>query len=335
VWILAGLSLLVVVALVAYLLVQKADQRAADAAGAAAEAGRAHLEPADVLAVPHLVVRNTASGPSHGDVALVPLDDLNGPRAMLDVSCDRVSAVPAGGLCLQTGKGLVSGYQAAFLDRNMKPGATVELGGLPSRVRVSADGSYSASTAFVNGHAYSQAGFSTETIVYDRSGAALGNLENWAATGTDGKPVDAVDRNYWGVSFVGDGPAFYATLGLGTRTFLIRGDASRHTMTVVAENGQCPSVSPSGRTVVYKQTDSATGDMRFVALDVASGRLTTLSETRPVDDQAAWLDEDTILYTLPQGLSSLTDFDIWAAPIDGGPARRVVTDAAFPSVVRP
>lgn len=335
VWSFLGVSTVVVLALIAYLVVQKSDQRAAEAAGAAAEASQRRLDASDVLAVPHLVVRNTAAGPSRGDVALIPLDALDGPRAVVDVSCERVAAVAAGGICLQAQQGVVSGYQAVFLGPDLEPDHEVELGGLPSRVRVSADGTWAASTAFVNGHAYTDAGFSTETTVYEASsGDVLGNLEDWTTTRA-GAVVDAVDRNFWGVSFVGDGPEFFATMGTGGSTFLLRGDVSTRSMVVVAENGACPSVSPDGATVVYKQVDLSTGDSRMVARDVATGEVTLMAETRPVDDQVTWLNEDTVLYTLPQGLSSITDFDVWSAPVDGGAPVRVVTDAAFPTVSRP
>lgn len=329
------LSVVLVASLVGYLLVQRSEQQAANTAGAAAEAGQTRLAAAEVLAEPHLVVRNTAAGPSRGDVAVIPLDDLDGPRAVLDVSCDRIAAVPAGGICLQAQQGIVSGYEAVFLGPDLEPTREVELGGLPSRVRMSAAGTWAASTAFVNGHAYTDAGFSTETLVYDTAGqASPTNLESWTTT-RDGVVVDAVDRNYWGVSFVGDGPQFYATMGTGGTTYLVRGDISSRTIEVVADNGACPSVSPDGRTVVYKQVDLSTGDSQMVARDVASGTITMMGETRPVDDQVTWLDDATVLYTLPQGLSSLTDFDVWSAPVDGGAPTKVVADAAFPTVSRP
>ena len=56
-------------------------------------------------------------------------------------------------------------------------------------------------------------------------------------------------------------------------------------------------------------------------------RETPLAELRSVDDQAEWLDDDTVLYGL--------DGDVWSVPADGtGEPERFLADADSPAVVR-
>ncbi|SHF73887.1 TolB family protein [Geodermatophilus nigrescens] len=323
---------------VTYLLVQRQGDVEAAAAAAADEAGRERLAVADVQAVPHVVVRSTEPGPSSGSVALVPLDDPAGPRAVLDLACDRVAAARGAAVCLQTLPGIVPAYRAVFLDGEYRETGSADLPGLPSRARVSAEGSYAATTVFVTGHAYTDAQFSTETVVTDlRDGdpTPLGNLESWTATWADGTRVDAEDRNFWGVSFVGDGPGFYATLGTGGARHLVRGDADERTLTVVAEDGACPSVSPDGSTVVMKETDPVSRAAVLTAYDVSTGERTRMAEGRAVDDQVAWWG-DRVLYGVGSGLADSGAADVWVAdPLGGGQPAILVPDASSPSVVLP
>jgi hypothetical protein len=317
-----------------YLLVQRSASAAAAAAAAEREARTARLDVEDVLAVPHLVVRNTAAGPSFGKVALIPLDDPGGPRAIADLSCERISATAAGAICLQEVPGVLTSYRAVFLDAQLHETGSQALGGVPSRARISRDGRYAASTVFISGHAYTDAQFSTETVITDlASGASMGNLETWSVV-RDGVEVSAADRNFWGVSFVGDGPAFYATIGTGGEILLVEGNVASRTMTVVGRSGACPSVSPDGSHVVYKEQDSESRNYHFVTLDLGSGRLQSVDDGRQVDDQAAWADDETVLYAVGRGVASSVDFDVWSAPVDGGRPTLLIRDAASPSVVR-
>src|SRR3954471_24551928 len=127
-----AVTVLLIGGLGAYLLVQRHLAQARAASDAAADARRPRLAVDDVLAVPHLVVRNTEAGPSYGKIALVPLAEPDGPRAILDVSCDRVAAVPTGAVCLQQVPGLVTTYRAVFLDERFHRTGTQPLDGPPS-----------------------------------------------------------------------------------------------------------------------------------------------------------------------------------------------------------
>jgi hypothetical protein len=329
-------AVLLVGGLGSYLLIQRRSADARAASAAAADAHRTRLAVADVLGVPHLVVRNTESGPSYGKIALVPLSDPSGPRAIVDVRCDRVAAAPTGAVCLQEVPGLVTSYRAVFLDGHFRQTGTQPLDGPPSRARMSADGHYAASTVFAAGHSYADASFTTATVITDLStGTSLGNLETWT-TIKDGAVITTQDRNYWGVTFIGNGPTFYATLGTGGHRYLLRGDITTRTMTVLGPEGACPSVAPDARTVVFKQADPVSRADHFVAMSVATGVTTRLPEGRSVDDQVNWLDDATVVYGVAGGVMSSTDFDVWAAPASGtGVARLLVPHASSPSVVRP
>jgi hypothetical protein len=334
-----GVFLAVVVlclgSIVSYLLVQRAQNVAAAADAAEREADTVRSTVDEVLQVPHLVVRNTEAGPSYGKIALIPLDDPDGPRAIVDISCERISATASGAICLQKDPGVLTSYRTVFLDAQLRESGGQSLAGVPSRARVSQDGRYAAATAFVTGHAYTDAEFSTHTVISDlASGMPLGELEAWTTFQGEAE-VTSADRNYWGVSFLRDGPGFYATLGTGGQILLVKGDVTTRTMHVIGVQGACPSVSPEATAVVYKRLGPGSGDARFVRMDLETGKVVPLEEERPVDDQVAWLDDDTALYAVGRGGATAVDSDVWSAPVDGGAPRLLVPDAASPSVVYP
>ena len=86
------------------------------------------------------------------------------------------------------------------------------LGGFPSRARVSPDGRDGAAHRFVSGHSYADGGFSTATLIDLGRRQKIGNLEKFAVF-RDGKRIEAIDFNFWGVTFAQDSNRFYATLG--------------------------------------------------------------------------------------------------------------------------
>lgn len=94
---------------------------------------------------------------------------------------------------------------------------------------------------------------------------------------------------------------------------------------------ECPSLSPDGRRIAFTEAidaDPARG-WRLSVLDLATMRVTATAETASVDDQAAWLDDATLAYTLRQSDGRP---DVWAVPADGsGSPRLLVPGAESPS----
>jgi hypothetical protein len=320
-----------------YVLRQANDRHQTELAAASAEARTPRLDPAQVLAVPHLVVRNTALGPSYGRVALVPLSNPTGPRAVTDTTCDRVYAIGAGGICLAADRGAITTYAGHVLDASLRPTTPVKITGSPSRARMSAGGEYVASTVFVAGHSYTDVGFSTVTeIVASATGHSLGNLESWRII-KDGRPYRNADINFWGVTFGRDG-TFYATLGTRGRTYLVRGNIAARELTTIHENAECPSLSPDGRLVAYKKATGTTSSRhwRFTVLDLASGTETPLPETRSIDDQLAWLDDSHVLYAASRGQPGSGRSDVWESPVPplaAGAPHLLIPDAESPASV--
>jgi dipeptidyl aminopeptidase/acylaminoacyl peptidase len=288
--------------------------------------------------VPHLVLRSTALGPTYGHLVLVPLADPAGPRAVTDTVCDRIYAVPAGGLCMRADRGVVTRYVAQLLDGDLRPTLPVTITGGPSRTRLSADGRYAATTVFVAGHSYTDVGFSTATqVVQVATGRSLGNLESWRIV-KDGRRYTSADVNFWGVTFARDDNTFYATLSTRGRTYLVRGDIARREVSTLRENAECPSLSPDGARLVYKKAvgSPSARRWRFTALDLASGVETPLPEARSIDDQVAWLDAGHVLYAVPDASAGSARTDVWVSPVPPvatGTPRLLVPGAESPAAV--
>lgn len=284
-----------------------------------------------------IVFRNTATGEGYGHVARVPLDDPSGARSVDDVVCDRVDATAAEYSCLRTERGIVPSYSATVHRTDGTALAQWPLPGIPSRTRLSPDGSLVATTSFVTGHSYATIGFSTETKIHTPDGTDLGNLEEWILL-IDGTASAPVDRNFWGVTFVDD-TSFYATVGMTTAgaTYLVHGDIAARTLTTLAENVECPSLSPDGTRIAFKRVTAGAGPTVHwtpAIYDIASGEITTLPETRSIDDQIEWLDDDTILYGMPR-TDAVGDSDVWRLAADGtGEPALFIEHAWSPSVVR-
>ena len=293
------------------------------------------LDVAAVLREPHVVFRSTSLGPTYGHIAVVPLDQPSGPRGATPVECERVYSMGETGLCLSADRGVVTTYKTQLLDGELGLGRELDTTGLPSRARVSRDGRLAATTTFVSGHSYAATGFSTKTTIYDTSSAAaLADLEEFRIL-RDGEPYRSADVNVWGVTFGADSSRFYATMASKGSTYLVRGDVGERTLRTMARNVECPSLSPDGSRIVYKKQDSTSGPLRWRLhlLDLATGQETTLSETRSVDDQVEWLDDDRVIYGLPRDGSAVTD--VWVVPVDGTGRPSVFIPRAWsPAVVR-
>jgi hypothetical protein len=287
------------------------------------------------VSAPFIAFRHTGLDQEYGVVALVPLEDPSGPRAFTDAVCDRVDAVRGHASCLATERGVVTRFKAQELDADWQVRGSHPLPGMPSRTRLSADGELIATTSFVSGHSYLSTGFSTATEVRRRDGESYGNLERFTLE-VDGRAVAPRDRNVWGVTFVDD-TSFYATVATGGTTYLARGDLAARTLTTVAEDVECPSLSPDGSRIGFKQAGRPGGRPGWTpaVLDLETGRRTVLhGETRTVDDQLEWLDDDTLLYGLPRPRQAGVT-DVWALDVDPDAAPSLLIEQAWsPSVVR-
>jgi hypothetical protein len=283
----------------------------------------------DTLPPSGIVFQNVRRDAAYAHMTLLP-PDAKGKRTVTKLVCERAHFAAGRGLCL-LGKQGVTGikFDAQVVDKTLDVLHEQTLTGILSRARVSPDGRYGATTAFVAGHSYADVGkFSTNTNFIDMaSGKKLADLEDFDVT-NDGKVVSDVDRNYWGITFARDSDRFYATLGTRKSTWLIEGSVSGRTAHTLHENVECPSLSPDGKRIAYKKRVRDQGDVwRLYVLDLATMKETATSEPRSIDDQAEWLDDDTILYGL--------DADVWAVKADGsGKPVKYVPDALSPAVLR-
>ena len=283
---------------------------------------RAIINPQDVV----LAFVNRVPGDEYGLAGYI---DRQGERQIVpDLECDRLDLNENRGLCLSATAGLNGSGRALILDGGLKPISRFGVN-RPSRAAASPDGAVVAWTGFTLGHSYLAEGeFATTTqlISVDRKIAA--DLETIFDTYRDDQLMDDDERNFWGVSFV-DSDLFYATVGAGGETFIVQGRVSTSRMDVVIENASCPEVSPDGSTVVVKEQR---GDsFQLVAIDVATGSRRDLGETRSVDDQVEWADDDNILYGMPnldEGTESQPVFDIYALNVAPGSSPRLVVPFA-------
>jgi hypothetical protein len=332
---LALLAAILVVALtgsVGYVWNVRRDQAATLAAAPAVSAGG---DLGALRSQPHLVFRSTALGQGYGQVAVVPLSAPGGPRAFTPASCERVYATAADAICLSADRGLVTTYKAQLLDTGWAPARDLPLTGLPSRARLSRDGSLVATTTFVFGDSYANPGqFSTRTVVTRTDGEVVGDIEKFELV-VNGKVITAADKNLWGVTFLDD-DRFYATAASGGKTWLVDGSLTQRRVTSVRGDVECPSLSPDRTRIAFKKHgDLPPGKWRLAVYDLRSGQETVLSETRSVDDQVEWLDDATVIYGLPRDDQTSASSDVWAARADGtGEPKVLVSDAWSPAVVR-
>lgn len=275
---------------------------------------------AAVTAGPHILFRSTAPGDRFGQLAAVAADDPSGARAFTGVECDLIAADAGRVSCLRSTGGFATSYEAVLLDTDWQTTDTFPLTGLPNRTRVSPGGTLVATTALVAGHCDAVGTITTQTIVHDLDTGSADDLEDYSLV-VDGASVSPVDRNYWSVTFADDEDTFYATaqsVSMG-HTWLVRGSVSQRTLTTVLDGGMCPSLSPDGTRLAYMvQTSTSPNLWSFAVLDLESGEQQVLDgETSNVDDQVAWLDDETILYGLPR-----TDepgvTDVWSLAVTPG-----------------
>lgn len=295
------------------------------AGGPAIAAGPVSLtEPGDLL------VLNQARGPYLDRLVSVPAGSPSSTRTASGLTCLRFYAAAGTGVCLQSVPGaLTTSGRAVIVDSGLHTLHTFPLAGTPSRARVSPSGHLAAWTVFVGGESYGAAFFSTRTSIVDtRTWKLTSSLEDYSIT-LDGKPYHNIDVNFWGVTFAADDDTFYATLGTGGHTYLVRGSISRQSVTTLIQNVECPSLSPDGTRIAFKKRVLAGAALwREYVLDLSTLHETPTAEHKSVDDQATWLDGHTLAYSLPTpGVSGSND--LWSVPADGTGAPKLLLSGAF------
>ena len=279
---------------------------------------------------PTVMFQNDVTGDGWAQVGLVPIASPAGSRAIVPLHCRRLHFAAGRGLCVGEGTGFGLSFDLNVFGSDFKILHKFRLVGLPSRARVSPDGRYGATTVFVGGHSYASHDFSTQTNIFDlANGTKLGSLEEFTVL-RDGKPFKAVDFNFWGVTFASDGNRFYATLKTGGETYLVEGDIAARRMRVLHSNVECPSLSPDGTRIAFKQRvgDHRSVTWQFHILDLRTMTEFPLAEQRSLDDQIEWLDDRSVLYNVGA--------DVWIVPADGsGEPRRYLSRAVSPAVIRP
>jgi hypothetical protein len=285
---------------------------------------------------PHILYISTAVGADYEHLAEVQTGD---PAAGLPtvgpLGCERTYAAADTLVCLRAEGSLVATqYAEVYRDSSGTPQLVqkIQLPGIPSRTRVSADGQMVAWTVFVSGDSYNGPQFSTRTGVLDvKTGKVIPSLETFTAY-VDGAVYRKVDINYWGITFEKDDAHFYVTMGSAGHTWLMLGDLATKSLRSVTENVECPSLSPDGTHIVFKKriSNSLTAPWRLYVLDLKTLQESPLAETRSIDDQASWLGNDEVMYQVPQ--TSGPGYDIWEVPANGSGTPKLLIQNGFSPV---
>jgi hypothetical protein len=291
-----------------------------------------------------LYFRANALGPDYGKVAFAPLSDLAQRHYAADLYCDRLHFAGENGVCLYADRGAITTYYAIGFNAQMQRRWSFKVNGLPSRVRVSPSGRLAAITVFLAGQSYTSLNFATQTSILNAATGQImvNNLEDFSVT-RNGAEFKSKDFNFWGVTFARDENRIYATLWSKGNTYLIEGDLGKHTAQVIHDNVECPSLSPDNTRIAYKKKfvggllQGRRITWHITLLDLKTGTETPLGESRSVDDQVEWLDNDHILYILPEneaGASSAST-DIWVLPSTANGTPQLLLKGGFsPAVVR-
>jgi hypothetical protein len=285
----------------------------------------------------HVAFRNMVPGPTYGHLTFAPLD-AEAARVTTALPCNRIHFSDKAGVCLAITT-TPAGFRGYLIDDGLGVRESIELPGMPSRTRVSRNGELAAYTVFVAGDSYLASGLSTRTRLLDpRSPGAIADLESFPVT-RDGQPFRAVDFNFWGVTFTRDAKRFFATLGTGGRILLVDGDVAARTIRVIAEDIECPSLSPDEKHIAFKKRFGSGFDAWWqpAVVDLATMTVRLLPEPKHIDDQIEWLDEAHILYAVGHSASATPRrADVWMLAIDGASAPQMfLRDAESPAVVRP
>jgi hypothetical protein len=279
-----------------------------------------------------LLFSSAAFDGTNGFVGIQALGRPDSERYRTALRCDRVYFAGGSGICLAAERGMLTTYSARTFGPDFKVRHSLELHGVPSRTRVSPNGRRGVVTVFVSGDSYSSTSFSTRTTLIDMaSGQAIADLETFAVTRA-GAPFKAVDFNFWGVTFAKDGNRFFATLGTGGINYLVEGNLDARTARVLREGVECPSLSPDNTHIAFKSRVSPSR-WRLHVLDVATLKDAPLAETRSVDDQAEWIDDESVAYMLPNNDGGGGGSDVWAVSVTSQEPARVIARQAYSPVM--
>jgi hypothetical protein len=282
---------------------------------------------------PYLMVRSTAPDDTWQKLLLVPLAAPESAAYPTALKCERAYFAVDRGVCLvEEPHGVITRHYADIFDDEFTRLHRLRLTGLPSRTRVSPNGRRAAITVFESGHSYTQEGFSTRTTIVDTIvGRTLGDLEQFTIW-RDGSRFRAVDFNFWGVTFARDSNRFYATLASGGTNYLIEGDVDKREGRVVRTGVECPSVSPDNTRIAYKHLIGRAGMWQLRIYDLRDQSDIPLTiETRSVDDQVDWRDNDHVMYHITGSRGA----DIWVLRADNTEPPRMMRQYAYsPAVVR-
>jgi hypothetical protein len=275
----------------------------------------------------------------YGRLAFAPYRRLDQPHFIETLSCEVAHVAGGRGICLAANRGLLTTYAAKLFDaKTFKIIGEFPLKGVPSRCRMSFDGKLAALTMFVSGHGYESVNFSTQTLLIEvDNGRALADLEEFKVT-RDGRHFSNKDFNFWGVTFTPDAQHFYATLSTNRQHFLVKGDIAKRSAEVIHENVECPSLSPNASRIAYKRRFLIDGRVlwQLHILDLKTKQETPLGERRSVDDQLEWLDNDYVLYSLPESeTGSSASTSIWLAAADGASDPKLLLRKAYSPSVSP
>lgn len=316
-----------------------AEREAGEASdqGEAAPVEPSPIEPGAVVGI------NRVPGDDYGRVVVLHAD---GTRQLLERRCERLHIAAQLGICVSREESFgLATFTARYLDA-----ADTELrevrnfpSQLPSRARVSPSGTLVSTTAFVTGTSYADIGGEAETLaIVDEADAStnLRGLTQFEVLSRDDR-YQGVVGEYWGVSFV-DEDQFWVTGFFGEEPEVLEGSVSRGVLTPSGLAGSCPSVSPDGSTLVFKRLQDDGEGFDLVAANLDSGTTWLLGESRSVDDQVEWLDDDTILYALhtnsvEEGGAAVAQpqFDIWSLDIAEGSEPQLFLPAAdSPAAIR-
>jgi hypothetical protein len=290
---------------------------------------REPLTVAGIQRAPHLVFQNVVRNEDYAHVSLVPLDSPAGMRVSTDLVCERVHYAAGHGICLAAEHGTQSRYFAVSFGPEFVPLSRVLLDGAPSFARVSPDGRLAAASVQTNPPTEEEPFAPSKTLLIDTSsGDVVADLEDFSVT-RDGVELTESELDFWGMSFKADSDGFLASLRVSGNVYLVEGSVRDRRMAVVHPGISAPSLSPDGTKVAFAKLISNIGPTwRFHVMDLGTLIQTELAETKSIDDQMEWIDDERLLY----GLGA----DVWSVTSDGrGQPIPFLFGGLSPAVVRP